>query len=65
MKAEPLFKERTVVVAGTRSRLPRRRALTLADLADEPWCLPPPDTFVGTQIVEAFRASGLAIPARP
>ena len=64
LEAEPLFKERTVVVAGTRSRLPRRRALSLADLADEPWCLPPPDTFVGAQIVEAFRASGLAIPRK-
>lgn len=62
LQAEPLFKERTIVVAGAQTRLPRRRRLALADLIDEPWCLPPPDTVVGTHIVEAFRASGMAVP---
>ena len=64
LEAETLFKERTVVVAGSQSPWTRRRALTLSDLIDEPWCLPPPDTFVGSQIVEAFRASGLAVPEK-
>jgi DNA-binding transcriptional LysR family regulator len=64
LEAETLFKERTVVVAGSQSPWTRRRAITLADLIDEPWCLPPPDTFVGSQIVGAFRASGLAVPEK-
>ena len=45
LEAEPLFKERTVVVAGEKNRLARRHVLRLADLVDEPWCLPPPDTL--------------------
>jgi len=64
LQAEPLFRERTLVVAGTQTRLPRRRRVTLADLIDEPWCLPPPDTVVGTHIAEAFRASGMAVPRK-
>ncbi len=64
LEAEPLFRDRTVVVAGMHNAMTRRRSLRLADLTDEHWCLPPPDTFVGSRIVEAFRAKGLEIPQK-
>jgi len=38
--------------------LTRRRKLTLADVADEPWTLFPPDSFFGSVIAEAVRANG-------
>ena len=62
LQAEPLFEDKTVVAAGLRSRWARRRRVELAELIDEPWCMPPPDTLVGARCVEAFRASGLDLP---
>ena len=64
LEAELLFEEKPVVVAGTRSRWVRRRKVELADLIDEPWCMPAPDTLVGSRCVEAFRACGLHVPKR-
>ena len=40
LKAEILFKETTVIVAGRRNPLTRRRSLTLADLVHKPWVFP-------------------------
>ena len=60
---EPLYDERHVVAAGPRSRWIRRRGLRLADLVNEPWVLPPLDTLTGSIVLEAFRASGLDVPA--
>ena len=37
----------------------------LADLADEPWALLPPDTLIGSVIAEVFRASGINIQQKP
>jgi len=34
----------------------------LKELLQEPWTILPPDTYVGALIVDAFRASGLAVP---
>jgi DNA-binding transcriptional LysR family regulator len=62
MEAEILHDDTFVVVAGARSRWTGRRNIRLADLVDEPWTLPPFDTWSGTLIQEAFRASGLDIP---
>jgi DNA-binding transcriptional LysR family regulator len=37
----------------------------LADLADEAWILPPPDTFPGSATADLFRESGLNVPRAP
>ena len=59
---EILFHEQTFVVADSSNPLCRRRKLTLRDLLDEPWCLPPSDTVGGELLHQAFRASGLEPP---
>jgi DNA-binding transcriptional LysR family regulator len=64
LEAELLFEEKPMVVAGVHSKWARRRRVELADLIDEPWCMAPPDTLVGSRCVEAFRASGLEVPKR-
>src|SRR6266849_6045547 len=40
---EILFQERLFVVAGARNKLSRRRKIELAELADGPWTLSPPE----------------------
>lgn len=62
--AEILFHDRIVVVAGLQNRWVRRRKIKLAELADEPWSIPPPDTVVGSLAADAFRASGMKFPPR-
>jgi DNA-binding transcriptional LysR family regulator len=42
--------------------LARRRKVDLADLVDEPWILPPPDSLNHRLVAEAFRARGLRMP---
>jgi DNA-binding transcriptional LysR family regulator len=65
MQAETLFKEPALVVAGVQNKWVGRRKLELAELIDEPWCLPPPDeTPSGAQFQRAFRANGLDYPPR-
>ena len=64
LQAEALFEEPIVVAAGTHNEWARCRAVTLADLMDEPWCLQPPDTFAGMLFAQAFRDSGLGMPTR-
>jgi DNA-binding transcriptional LysR family regulator len=60
--AEPLFHQPLVVVAGPRNKWLRRRKITLADLADEPWILTPLEVQPGAPVFEAFRAVGLEVP---
>ena len=62
MHAEVLYDEPFIVVAGARNPWTRRRRIGLADLVNEPWTLPSPDSVHGSVIVEAFRASGLDFP---
>jgi DNA-binding transcriptional LysR family regulator len=64
--AEVLFHDRSVVVAGLRNKWTsrRRRKIDLAELADEPWSIPPPEMFVGSLVANAFRASGMTFPPR-
>jgi DNA-binding transcriptional LysR family regulator len=64
LEVERLFEDKSIVAAGVRSRWARCRKLALADLVDEQWCMSPPDTLVGSRCVEAFRATGLDVPAR-
>ena len=62
LNAEVLYDDRFVVAAGARNPWCRRRRIKLADLMNEPWTLPPPDSPSGSIIVEMFRASGLDLP---
>ena len=62
MLAEALCEEREVVVAGAQSPWTRRRRIQLAELMNEVWTLPPPDSLTGSVVFEAFRASGLDLP---
>ena len=61
-RTEILFDEPLLVVAGSQNPLVKRRKISLAELADEPWTLPYRDTVVGQMIAEAFEASGLDFP---
>src|SRR5262249_19653433 len=62
--AEILFHDRIIIVAGLQSRWVRRRKIELADLADEPWSMPPPEFLVGSLVADAFRASGMKFPPK-
>ena len=62
LSTEVLYREPLVVAAGVQSPWAKRRRLVLADLMNEPWTLPPPDTPFGFLVSEAFRASGLNVP---
>jgi len=62
VNGEVLFEDRLHVVAGTNSRWARLRKITLKDLRNEPWAIPPLDHYLGPFILEAFRASGVATP---
>jgi DNA-binding transcriptional LysR family regulator len=59
---EPLFDDSYVVAAGAQNQWARRRRIELAELASEPWTLPPPGSVIGTLAMQAFRASGLDYP---
>jgi len=60
--AEALFEEQLFVVAGLDNPWVKRRRIDLAELVAEPWVIPPPDTVVGSLVVEAFRSAGLEAP---
>jgi DNA-binding transcriptional LysR family regulator len=62
MDFEFLFDESFVVAAGARNQWVRRRRIELADLASEPWVLPPPGSVIGSIAKEAFRAGRLDYP---
>jgi DNA-binding transcriptional LysR family regulator len=62
MVVEKLFDVSHVVVAGPRNRWMRRRNIELAELLNERWILPPPDSFGGFFAAEAFSAAGLGPP---
>ena len=62
LEFELLFDDLSVVATGARSPWVRRRRVTLADLANEPWVLPPPESGIGSIAMEAFRASKLDYP---
>ncbi len=59
---EFLFDDFNFVVAGARHPLARRRRLSLADLTDQAWVLPPPEVAPGRLALEAFRALGIDPP---
>ena len=59
---EVLFDDKLHVVASAQNRWTRRRRFKLLDLMNEPWCLPPPESFPGNRIAAAFRAHKLEPP---
>ena len=59
---EFLFDDSFVVVAGAQNPWARRRRIGLAELVDEPWALPPPETAFGAAVLEAFSSCGLDCP---
>lgn len=63
LRAEILFDDALAVMADRSHPLARRRrSVGLADLLDEPWALPPYDSFLGAFILQAFRGRGLEPP---
>jgi len=65
LEADVVYDDQIVVVAGRQSKWARSRRLMLADLAGEPWILPPADTLPGSLAAELFRASGVKMPRAP
>jgi DNA-binding transcriptional LysR family regulator len=61
---EFLFNEAFVVVAGAQNPWARRRKIALADLVNESWVLPSPESGFGSAAMEAFRSSGVGYPRR-
>ena len=59
---EFLFDDSFVVAAGAQNPWVRRRRIELAELVNESWALPPPESVIGSLAMEAFRASGLDYP---
>jgi DNA-binding transcriptional LysR family regulator len=64
LDAKLLYDDRLWIVAGPHSPWASRRNVSLADLASERWCLPPPDHPVGALVIQAFQRSGLKPPTR-
>jgi DNA-binding transcriptional LysR family regulator len=62
LECEPLYRDRTYILAGKHGRWSRRRKIELAELIDEPWVLAP-DSIFHSLMIEAFRAKGLDLPA--
>jgi len=57
-----LYDDSLVVLAGVKNPWARRRRIELAELVNEPWALPAPESAVTEAAMEAFRASGLDCP---
>ncbi len=62
LNREILFHDPMVVAAGSHTRWARRRRIDLAELADEPWIVPSPGTWIYVHMAEAFREHGLDLP---
>src|SRR5260370_658932 len=59
---EFLFDDSYVVAAGAQNQWVRRRRIEIAELVNELRVLPPPDSVIGSIVMDAFRASGLDYP---
>jgi len=60
--AEFLCSDALIVVASRDSKWARRRKIGLAELVDEPWCLPAKESLAGPLLARAFRERGLDPP---
>jgi DNA-binding transcriptional LysR family regulator len=65
LEADVVYDDPVVVVAGRQSKWARSGKLKLADLAHEPWILPPADTLPGSLATELFRVAGAEMPRAP
>jgi DNA-binding transcriptional LysR family regulator len=59
---EFLFDDSYVVAAGAQNQWVRRRRIEIAELVNELWVLPPPDSVIGSIVMGAFRLAGLDYP---
>jgi DNA-binding transcriptional LysR family regulator len=59
---EILYDPSLVVMAGSRNPWVRRRRIALAELVNEAWVLPPPESVLGPAYLDVLRASGLDDP---
>jgi DNA-binding transcriptional LysR family regulator len=59
---ETLYDDTFVVLAGAQNSWVRRRSIDLAELVNESWVLPPPESGLASVYMEAFRANGLHYP---
>jgi DNA-binding transcriptional LysR family regulator len=59
---EFLFDDSYVVAAGAQNQWTRRRRIEIAELVNELWVLPPPDSVIGSIVRDAFQVSGLDYP---
>jgi DNA-binding transcriptional LysR family regulator len=57
-----LSRDRLHIVTGSTSALARRRKITLVDLVNERWVLPPPNHPINSFVANAFRRGGLQLP---
>jgi DNA-binding transcriptional LysR family regulator len=62
LEARSLFEDTFVVAAGAQNRWAQRRKISLSELIDEPWMLPPADSLIGSVAAAVFAASGLPVP---
>ncbi len=62
LNVEVLFEDQVFVVAGARSDWARRRKLDLSELAEEPWVVGPPGSWLHQFLTESFEARGLEMP---
>jgi DNA-binding transcriptional LysR family regulator len=64
LNVEMLFENKFVVMAGAaNTRWADHRKIDLAELVNEPWILPPPNTWDHESVTGAFRARGLQAPS--
>jgi DNA-binding transcriptional LysR family regulator len=59
---EFLFSDAYVVAAGAQNPWARRRKIKLAELTNDAWTLPPPESPTGLVATEVFRLSGIGYP---
>jgi DNA-binding transcriptional LysR family regulator len=62
LEHEFLFDDTYWVMAGAINPWARRRSIELAELANEQWALPPPESTTGSVALAAFRANSLDYP---
>ena len=63
-KTEILFNDRLCVVGAENSPWAHRRRIDIAELANQPWIMPPLDSPGASWIFEAFRERGAKFPER-
>jgi DNA-binding transcriptional LysR family regulator len=62
LAAEILYSDSPAIAAALDSKWVRRRTVALAELVDEPWCLPTEGTVLRPVIARAFHEKGLPMP---